>query len=295
VAPVSEEILHVAALRERVGPSVRVFAMPQETLLKLHDKAGFIDFATSNGLSVPQTGIAGSAAALAIAAQGDYIVKLRHSCAGSGLMRCKAGAPPPQIEGAVVQRLVRGVEHSACAIAHDGRVQACAIYRGSLISGTVAVGFERVEHPAIDAWVQRFAQASAWTGFLSFDFIVDEAGAPWGLECNPRLTSGVHFFETQDIARAVLDPSAQVRFRKERRLQQFWACLTETQNSFGDWPVFRRNLRHLFGTRDVSWSMTDPWPLVGMPWTAWTIISQSRRQQVSFGEAASMDIAWRAP
>ena len=194
-----------------------------------------------------------------------------------------------------MQRLVRGAEHSACAIAHEGRVQACVIYRGSLMSGTVAVGFERVEHAAIVQWVQRFAQASAWTGFLSFDFIVDEAGVPWGLECNPRLTSGVHFFETQDIAPAVLDPHAQVRFRKERRLQQFWACLTETQNSFGQWPAFRRNLRHLFGTRDVSWSMTDPWPLIGMPWTAWTIISQSRARRISFGEAASMDIAWRAP
>ena len=45
VLPVSEEILHVAALRERLDSSVRVFAMPQETLLRLHDKAGFIEFA----------------------------------------------------------------------------------------------------------------------------------------------------------------------------------------------------------------------------------------------------------
>jgi hypothetical protein len=137
--------------------------------------------------------------------------------------------------------------------------------------------------------------ATGWTGFVSFDFIVDDVGVPWALECNPRLTSGVHFFETDDIARAVLDPAAIVRFREERRLQQMWACLTETQHSFGDWPAFGRNLKHLFGTRDVSWSARDPWPLVGMPWTAWTIISESRARKISFGEAASLDLVWRAP
>ncbi|MBX9761212.1 MAG: ATP-grasp domain-containing protein, partial [Beijerinckiaceae bacterium] len=267
--------------------------MPQDELLRVHDKAGFVEFALAHGLTAPETALADSAAALELAGGGDYIVKPRHSCAGSGLMRGRAGEAPPQTEGSIVQRLVRGAEHSACAIVHEGRVQACVIYRGSLMSGTVAVGFERVEHPPIDAWVQRFAQASAWTGFLSFDFIVDEAGVPWGLECNPRLTSGVHFFETQDIAPAILDPHATVRIRRELCLQQFWACLTETQNSFGNWPAFRSNLKNLFSTRDVSWSLADPWPLIGMPWSAWTIISQSRTRKISFGEAASMDIVWR--
>ncbi|MFN3892352.1 MAG: ATP-grasp domain-containing protein [Beijerinckiaceae bacterium] len=295
VVPISEEILHAAALRERLPPDVRLFAMPQATLLRLHDKAGFVRFAEAHELRVPETELSGSAEALQLAARDDYVVKLRHTCAGAGLIRGVAGRPPPSVSGAVVQRMVRGVEHSACAIAHAGYVQACAVYRGSLVSGTVAVGFERVDHPAILEWVGRFVAVSDWTGFISFDFIVDADGAPWALECNPRLTSGVHFFETQDIARAILHPGAAVRFRRERRLQQMWACVTETQNSFGDWPRFRKNLRHLFSTRDVSWSMRDPWPLVGMPWTAWTIISQSRALKISFGEAASSDIVWRSP
>lgn len=295
VVPVSEEILHVAALRGRVPGFVRLFAMPQDVLLGVHDKAGFVRFAREHGLSVPETALSGSAEAIELAARGDYVVKLRRTCAGMGLVRGTAGAIPPAIEGAVVQRMVAGREHSACALAHDGRVQACSIYRGSLMSGTVAVGFERVEHAAIRRWVERFVRASDWTGFVSFDFMVDADDVPWALECNPRLTSGVHFFETGDIARAILDPSVAVRFRRESRLQQMWACLTETQNSFGDWAAFRRNIRHLFGTRDVSWSLRDPWPLVGMPWTAWTIISQSRSRKISFGEAASMDIVWRAP
>jgi len=55
VVPVSEEILYVAALRERVPESVRVFAMPQGDLLSLHDKAGFVAFTQVHGLSAPET------------------------------------------------------------------------------------------------------------------------------------------------------------------------------------------------------------------------------------------------
>jgi carbamoylphosphate synthase large subunit len=293
VVPISEEILHVSALHGRVDPHVRILAMSQETLLRLHDKAGFVDFATKHGLTVPATALSGSAEAIILARNNDYIVKRRHSCAGMGLRRETAGSTPPSEDGAVIQRLVRGREHSVCALAHDGHVTSCAVYVGSLMSGTVAVGFQRVEHAAIQQWVGRFVSACAWTGFISFDFIVDEEGVPWGLECNPRLTSGVHFFETADIAGAILDATAPLRLRECIHLQQMWACLTETQASFGNWPVFRRHLQHLLTTRDVSWSWSDPWPLIGMPWAAWTIIARSRALSISFGEAASMDIVWR--
>ena len=295
VVPVSEEILHVSALHGRLEEAVRILAMPPEVISEIHDKAGFVRFAAEQGLTVPETKLSGAAGALDLAMRADYVIKLRHSCAGQGLLRGRAGEAPPHVEGAVVQRAIVGEERSVCALADRGRIQGCATYRGFLTSGTVAVGFEQIEDAAIRRWIEQFVSAIGWTGFISFDFIVDADGVPWGLECNPRMTSGVHFFETADIAAAILDPSAPLRLRKERRLQQMWACLTETQNSFGDWPAFRVNLRRLLATRDVSWSWRDPWPLLGMPWTAWIIISQSRARNISFGEAATMDIIRRAP
>ena len=153
---------------------------------------------------------------------------------------------------------------------------------------------ERIENPAIADWIKRFIAHTSWTGFISFDFIMDENGAAHAIECNPRLTSGVHFFDQASLAAAILDPTVKVMYRSERLLQQFWPCLTETQASFGDWPVFGARLRALFSTRDVTWSAADPWPLVGMPWTAWSIISRSRSLGLSFGEAASIDIGWRS-
>jgi predicted ATP-grasp superfamily ATP-dependent carboligase len=293
VVPISEEILHVSALHNKTRADI--FAMPQATLLRVHDKAEFAELAASLNLAVPATALSQERdAAQTLARSQDFITKPRHSCAGAGVKLCRKGDSIPEVSDILVQQRIMGEEQSTCALAHEGKLRACVTYRGALMSGTVAVRFERIENPAIEHWVSLFVQALNWTGFISFDFIVDAAGVPFAIECNPRLTSGVHFYSAETIAAAVLDPEARVMYREERMMQQFWPCLSETQATFGNWPVFAERLRSLLATRDVTWSATDPWPLLGMPWTAWSIISRSRALGVSFGEAASSDIGWRA-
>jgi hypothetical protein len=298
IVPISEEVVHAAALHPWLPAGTRLLAMPEEVLLPLHDKAGFIDHARAHGLAVPDSALLGTAEASAIAGRGPCVVKPRRACSGRGVNKLAAGSPlPPPGTGLppLVQAFVAGQEFSSCTLAHEGRVQRTAIYRGSLMSGTVAVGFERVDHPAIEDWIARFVASCRWTGFIAFDLIVDAAGTPFGIECNPRTTSGLHFFETADIAPAIIDPGVTPRLRPEKTLQQFWSCLTETQHSFGDWPRFRANLRHLLGTRDVTWSARDPLPLVTMPWTAWPIISAAKKAGVPFGEVATIDVGWAPP
>jgi hypothetical protein len=141
--------------------------------------------------------------------------------------------------------------------------------------------------------VDAFARATNWTGFLSFDFVVDAAGVPWGIECNPRTTSGLHFFANADIAPAVLDPAHPLRHRPEPRLQQFYSCLTETQLSLFRGGGFRRNLRTLATTPDVTWSARDPMPFLTMTFTTWPIIRAAMARRATFGEVATLDVGWR--
>lgn len=297
VVPVSEETMHVAHLAGMLPEGVRLFTMPPAQVIALHDKAGFVRAALAMGLTVPQSAPLGSAEATALASCGPVVVKPVFSCSGNGVRILSAGEPLPPAdpaEPAVVQRFVTGREHSTCTIAREGRVIATSVYRGAVMSGSVAVAFERVDMPAIDAWVARFVAETGWSGFISFDFIVDAAGVPHGIECNPRATSGVHFWEGEDIARAVLEPSwtGPVRVRKHQRLQQFYACLTETQAAMLRRKGFLASLKSLVTTRDVSWDVRDPWPFLSMIGTSWPIIWQAITKGARFGEVATADVAW---
>jgi len=324
VVPVSEETMHVTALYETLNQcGNRLFTMPPDQVRTLYDKFGFIQYSESLGLPVPKTialavtaesagdsagdkpeagGRAGLASGLAagLAAGlglGPVVVKPRLSCGGRGvrIFQSLADALDQSIgPGLIAQARVEGSVYSTCGVVHEGRCLGTVVYRAAQLSGSVAVSFERVDHPGIEDWVQAFAKATHWSGFLSFDFIVDDLDRPFAIECNPRATSGIHFFAQADLGRAITDPASveQLRLRPERRLQQFWACLTEVQKKPFGGALFK-GVAQLFSTRDVSWRWNDPWPLLGMPYTAWPIIAAANRAGVSFGEVATSDLDWR--
>jgi dienelactone hydrolase len=308
VVPVSEETMHVAALHETLNPSgVRLFTMPSDQVRTLYDKFGFIQYSELLGLPVPKTialpataesaGDTYEAGLVAGLGTGSVVVKPRLSCGGRGVRIFQSLAQALEQStgpGLIAQAWVEGAVYSTCSVVDAGRCLGTVVYRAAQLSGSVAVAFDRVDHPAIEGWVQAFAKAAQWSGFLSFDFIVDASNQPSAIECNPRATSGIHFFVQADLGAAMTDPSSveKLRHRPESRLQQFWACLTEVQKKpFG--LLLFRGLAQLFSTPDVSWRWNDPWPLLGMPYTAWPIIAAANRAGVSFGEVATSDLDWR--
>ncbi|MFO0295454.1 MAG: ATP-grasp domain-containing protein [Rhodospirillales bacterium] len=298
VLPVSEETPHVAFLRERLPKATTLFTMPPDSVLRLHDKHGFARRAAALGLNAPETHALGDPAAAALARTGPVVVKPVHSCSGRGVRILAAGADLPSPTSAapsIVQRFVSGDEYSSCSIAHAGRISSTVVYRAAQKSGSVAVAFERVEHAAIEDWIRRFVAAEGWTGFIAFDIMVDAAGVPWGIECNPRATSGLHFWQRAEIARAVLDPAHVPRLRPEARLQQFYPALTETQMSLFRRGPFASNLRRLLTTRDVTWERRDPLPFLTMTATSWPIIRMAMARGVPFGEVATLDVGWYDP
>lgn len=292
VLPVSEDILYVSDLHETVPDTVTVLSMPANIVRQMHDKYEFTMVARDLNLAVPETALMSHQQAREIARLGPYIIKPRHSCAGFGVSRCQAGQPIHDQAGAIIQRAIAGYEVSTCALAYQGRVLGNVIYRASLLSGTVAIGFERIENQAVDKWVRSYVAATCWNGFISFDFIVDHEEIPHAIECNPRTTSGLHFFDTEDLAPAILDATAPLRFRRQRRLMQFWSVMQHFYDHIGRLNEMRRALRHIVATRDVTFKMSDPLPLLLMPWAAQEIMQKAKRDRVSFGIAATRDLAF---
>lgn len=294
VLPLSEETMHVAHL----ATNARVYAPIPDALLELHDKAAFIALAERHGLNVPDTARLGTPEATDIASQNDYVIKPVFSCSGRGVALHGQGASLPEQapsmgnESAIVQQQLRGRQVSTFAIAHAGKVLINAVYEGTIMSGSVAVAFARIDEPAVDTWVARFVAATGHSGFISFDFFIDDRGVARAIECNPRVTSGVHFVETNGLVDAIVTPeTATLNFRPETRMMQFYPTLTEIQGGLykkGGWG----RVKTMLAARDVTWSAKDPMPFVTMPITAFTIIAKSISQQKTFGEVSTDDIAW---
>lgn len=298
IVPVSEESMHVAALHERLPPGVAMFGAPQAELLSLHNKFEFVERARGYGLAVPETFIASSAEAGALARTGPHVVKPIFSCSGKGVKINRSGKPlsaQDAAPGAIVQRFVAGQVYSSFTIADHGHCVVTSVYKGTVISGTVAVAFERVlQAPAVHAWIERFVAAASYTGFIAFDFVEAAGGTIYAIECNPRMTSGVHFIHPGDLARAITDPAdaRAIRFKDKTQLQQFYPCLTETQASVFKPAARSNNLHYLRTSRDVIWEASDPWPFLLMPVMSYKILALSIFKGLSFGEAATRDIEW---
>jgi predicted ATP-grasp superfamily ATP-dependent carboligase len=294
VLPLSEETMHVAHLRPLVPEPVRIYVPQPEKLMALHDKAAFIALATSHGLPVPETAILGRDAAIELAARCDYVIKPVYSCSGRGVSLHQAGTPLPATwdEKAIVQTQLSGDQFSTFGIADQGRIIINVVYRGTIMSGSVAVAFERVDHAGIDTWVSDFVAATGHSGFISFDFFVDSNGIARAIECNPRVTSGVHFIETLGLAEGILAPAeAHLTLKPKRPLMQFFSTLTEVQSCMFQKGFFAK-VKAMWAAQDVSWRAGDPMPLLTLPIVAFPMLLTCIATGRSFGEVFTEDIAW---
>lgn len=300
VVPVSEEALHVSLLAPRLPERTRLFTNPHGVLWDLNDKYLFNRSAQSAGLPAPETHLATDPEAARLVRTTPCVFKPRIGCSGQKMQMLTPDTVPEELltdPDAIVQKRVFGRELSTLTLCQDGKILAHVTYEGLVFSGTVAVCFQRVEDaPQVAQWVADFVAANRYSYFLAFDFIVDQTGTPWPLECNPRLTSGIHFMEHEDLAAAVCDPdnAPPVRLKPNKRFQEGHTTLLQVYGSVLKPKQMARRAGAMVTSRDVLWSGSDPLPFPMMTFSSWPVLKQVLFGRKTFGEAATLDIAWPA-
>ncbi len=197
-----------ALAKEALGGLCEVVHPDPDTVRRLDDKHEFARLAASLGLDVPDThritdpqqvvdfDFAGAPAA-------TYILK---SIAYDPVHRLDlTPLPRPTSEQTaafarslpisadnpwILQEFVAGREYCTHSTVRNGRTQlwcCCA-------SSPFQVNYAMVEHPAIEAWAERFTSAIGVTGQVSFDFIETDEGRVVAIECNPRTHSAITLF-----------------------------------------------------------------------------------------------------
>lgn len=303
VLPSCEEVFHLALLWQRDTPNARLIAPDQPLLAEVHDKYRFIQRCQSLGLEVPQTWLLTTPDDLPpLAAKAtDLVLKPVWSrFAAEVLIRPNPHAlkavQPSTAAPWVAQDYLPGEEICAYALAHQGRVTALSLYRGLYRAGKGAsVAFERIEDAAAADFVTRFVLGTGWSGQISFDLMRMAGGRVLPLECNPRATSGLHFFRDPMAFSAALlgqgKAAPDVTAPQGVRLALWLYGLPDALRK-GEVAKFRQALREV---EDVLDWPCDPGPKAAQLATLRAIAARALRQRISLQKASTRDIEWNGP
>ena len=227
--PTCEEIFFVAKGLEGLKKHCTVWAAPIGELDGLHNKWRFVQLTQGLGLQVPETILVTNREEWLALAEGQrleesLVLKPAYSRFASKVLfldkiasavrrRLVLAQAVPDLSPEapwVAQRRIEGRHLATYSIAYRGQLIAHGAYpcRYRLGQGA-SVYFEPVRHDWSKEWVRQLVQATGFTGQIAFDFIEEDNGSLYALECNPRATSGIHLFNgNAGLVEAFLQPEA---------------------------------------------------------------------------------------
>lgn len=301
VLPTCEEVFHLAIARDRRPMGARLIAPPLHLLAEAHDKHRFIERCAALGLPVPATArvtSAGDLAAHAASARDLVFKPVWSRFATRTLVRPSPARvrrlSPTQTDPWIVQEALTGDEISAWALARNGRVVALAAYRGLARAGRgAAVAFAPVADPTVRAFVRRYVEGTGWEGQIAFDLMRLPDGRVLPLECNPRATSGVHFFNEPCAFRDTLVADGPEVFPDVTRPQGVRLAL----RLYGLPMLLQRGgparyAHALAQTEDVLATPTDPAPGRAQWGALAEFAGIALRQRIGLQAATTHDIEW---
>jgi len=281
LVPTGEEVLWVARGRTRLAEACDVFCDRVELLEALHDKLRFQQLAAEIG-PVPPTWALESAAQLRQLrdAHGPLILKRRTSRFGQHVRLATNEDSLPEGRW-LAQQFIEGRELCSYSVARAGAIEAHVVYepRFRMPLGP-AYYFEPVAHAAIDAWVRAFVAHIGFTGSIAFDFIESEDGTLLPIECNPRMTSGVHLLPTE---------GADSSWRPAMWAVAMLGLALPQVRSI---RALREWMRAFAAARDVFWDRGDPQPFIHFSASREHLRMLSKEHGLSLAEAATHYTRW---
>ena len=206
ILPTCEEVFHLALSAARRPWQSKLFAPSFETLMALHDKAAFNALVAERVPTfAPAFKRVESRADLDGLKGVDWVLKPCFSRFATDVLvqpsQSKIAAINPNIsEPWLAQEYLPGREVCLSAVVAKGRLVAAQAYhpivrlRGGVGAGVTFEAASNATNARLGDFVEPLVAGETFSGQLSFDFREDGNGQWKVIECNPRSTSGFHFF-----------------------------------------------------------------------------------------------------
>jgi len=308
VVPTCEETFAVARgaewLRRRC-PGVRVVAGAFHDIAVLHDKWRAMELLGGLGVPVPATervvGEDEMDALLRRDRSRPIVVKPRFSRFGAQVRLVRPGDRRlrPDVDAGcddwVAQEFVEGRLHCAYAYAHEGRLLACVQYvDAGARSFRVLTSFEPVRDPRFQQAIERAVAGLRYSGHISFDAIVADDRSVV-IECNPRVTSGIHCLPDVDLGALFAAGSAPTepsgRASTAARPDLLPPVFAPAPARIRVLNLLRRGPRAP-GVRDVVHASDDRMPSLAYPLLVARFALTALRHRIPLVAATTHDIEW---
>jgi hypothetical protein len=136
-----------------------------------------------------------------------WVIKPACSRFAQGQIRFKTPCTPKQLptwastteeqSPYLLQPWLEGTLYCTYGWAFQGKLLSHVVYPSKVVAGQGGtLVFEKVAYPEIDAWVAAFVQQRCFSGQIAFDILCTVEGKAYVLDCNPRLTSGIHLLQS---------------------------------------------------------------------------------------------------
>ncbi|WLR51152.1 ATP-grasp domain-containing protein [Bacillus tianshenii] len=298
--PTCEEIFYIAKAKQHLSKHCRVFVDQFDKLITLHNKYEFIKLAEHVGLVVPKTFLVESTEQLERLADKERpaILKPVYSRFSTSVRKLSGdeSLPPLDITPAfpwVYQHYIEGKQYCSYSVAYEGKLLLHSVYETEWTAGGGAsITFAPVESEQIKKWVETFVAAYHFSGQIAFDFI-KQGEALFAIECNPRLTSGIHLFRGVDISSAFLQSYGQklIQPNPEKQVALTLAMVLEL-SKLRTWKQWKEWLAVMQDAEDGVYERGDWRPVSYQFVSYFHLWRKARRLKISILEATTEDIQW---
>lgn len=300
IIPTCEEAFYFSKIKTKYNLQ-EIFVDEFTKMEKLHNKWTFSEMSKTWSIQTPETFLLNSAkdAEAFLGKYSDYVFKPVYSRFASKTIVNATEALIKEIDyragSWVAQKKAKGLEICMYGVSVKGKLTAFSAYLPKYRVGVGAgIYLERYNDPRLVSFAQEFAAALQYHGQFAFDFILDENKKYHLLECNPRSTSGVHFFSNdQKFVAALLGKNEEVYIAENYPNRMIGAAVlifaTGTEIFKGRVLSFIKNFS--IG-KDIIWSFKDPMPFFGQFVTLLGFVVQAVKKGRSIHQVSSEDFEY---
>jgi len=270
IIPTCEEIFHILPLSPKVLGAAQIY--------RLHSKLNFnrMSFPGWSGC-MPHTSYKHRRE---ITDTKNYVYKPEYTRFGSEVHICPEHLVVDDAYW-LEQEYIQGTEICSYVLAYEGEVLEHSFYTPKHRSGKAGIYFQWQDNPELLTCIKEFVSHYRLHGQVSFD-VIKRHGKYYFLECNPRMTSGIHNIAhshlRQYINKILSLPCTNQRVPRNTQPQML--------------SVLNVGKEGWSKARDIIFSPDDMTPAIGQILSSLEVMYRSWKYRLSLVDSTVFDISW---